>query len=100
MDADGLDFWTINNGYVLRHHKTLRTKLFTVTEEGPEKCPIPMKWMDVLRHTTTTLPDRKTRFTGEYWVAEGDRDLEESWAGHTRFSIISLLPKFGFTYVD
>ena len=56
--------------------------------------------MDVLRHTTTTLPDRKTRFIEDYWVTDGDTDLEESWTGHTRFNIINPLPKFGFTYVD
>ena len=54
MPTSTTDFWTCNEDYITRHHQTQRTKLFIPTEEN---CPIPLKWLDVSRVTSTNLDE-------------------------------------------
>ena len=52
------DFWTVNEHFITRHHRRPRTDLFVPTEED---CPIPLKWIDVMRFTHTSLPEFKLK---------------------------------------
>ena len=52
-EPECLDTWTTNNDVLIRHHLTPRQKLFIPTVED---CPIPLKFLDVMRTTETDLP--------------------------------------------
>ena len=48
----GGDYWTVRGETLIRHHVTPRTKIFTPTEVT---CPMPPKFLDVMRSTRTDL---------------------------------------------
>ena len=54
------DYWTINAGFITRHHVQPRTQLFTPTETN---CPIPLRYIDCPRLTETSLQDQSEKQT-------------------------------------
>ena len=62
-----------------------------------ESFPIPRRYIDVTRATSTTLDVMFERRIDDYWNIEGDRDLSVSWTGFTRFAILDEKPPDGFS---
>ncbi len=50
MPTAEADFWTCSSNVLIRHHRTPRTNRYVPTEE---ESPIPVKFIDIPRKTTT-----------------------------------------------
>ena len=70
------DFWTMSGNFIFRHHVEPRVKLYSPREES---FPIPLRYIDVTRATSTTLDVMLERRMDDYWNIEGNRDLSDSW---------------------
>ena len=81
----GEDFWTVNSSFITRHHKRPRFEKYVPTERDS---PIPLKWLDVMRFTSTSLPEAGMRSIDDYWLEDRDESLDMEWTGHTRFLIL------------
>ena len=57
-----------------------------------ESFPIPLRYIDVTRATSTTLDVMLERRIDDYWNVDGNRDLSDSWTGFTRFTILDEKP--------
>ena len=88
------DFWSISGNHIYRHHVEPRVKLFVPREES---FPIPLRYIDVTRATSTTLDVMLERRIDDYWNIEGNRDISDSWTGFTRFTILDEKPPDGYT---
>ena len=91
------DYWTLNKSVLIRHHVEPRTKLFTLKEAQP---PIPPRFIDVVRYTTTDLDAACESFIQDIWVEESDRELSDSWVGTTSFDLIQLQPPRGYHWAQ
>ena len=80
------DFWSISGNYSYRHHVEPRVKLYVPRDEP---FPIPLRYIDVTRATSTTLDVMLGRRTDDYWNIEGDRD---------QFTILDEKPPEGNTW--
>ena len=60
--------------------------------------PIPLKYIDVVRRTNTTLDVLLESRTDDYWNVDGDRMLSEPWTCFTQFTIWSEKPPDGYTW--
>ena len=96
LPAKQLDFWTCNADYLIRHHVEPRTELFVPTDANS---PIPLKYLDILRCTITSLPDLKESEIEDYWTdpAKANLKLSSSWTGRTKISILRPAPPDGWT---
>ena len=65
-----------------------------------ESLPIPPRYIDVTRATSTTLDVMLERRIDDYWNIEGDRDLAGSWTGFTRFTMLEEKPPDGYTWSE
>ena len=107
MPTAEADFWTCNSNVLIRHHRTPRTKLYVPTEE---ESPIPVKFIDIPRKTTTDSEHLQESEFHDIWIgAESgngffdklgkvDRSLSTSWTGRTTFTLLKKTPKQGFSY--
>ena len=84
------DFRSISENYTHRHHVEPRVKLF-VAREG--SFPIPLRYIDVTRATSTTLDVTLERRKDDYWNIDGARDLSDAWTRFTRFTFTFLKEK-------
>ena len=75
------DVGSISGNFIYRHHVEPRVKLYMPREES---FPIPLRYIDVTRATSTTLDVMLERRIDDYWNIEGNRDLSDSWTGRTR----------------
>ena len=53
-----------------------------------ESFPIPLKYTDITRNTSTSLDGLLEKHIDDYWNVDGDRELSETWTGFTRFTIL------------
>ena len=60
--------------------------------------PIPLRYIDVTKATRTILDVMLKSRIDDYWNAEGDRDLSDSWTGFTRFTIMNEKAPDGCTW--
>ena len=80
--------------------------LFTVVTLNPESnctCreasfPIPLKYIDVTRATRTSLDIMLEKNIDDFCNVDGDRELSDSWARFTRFTILIETPPEGYTW--
>ena len=84
------DFWTVNSSFITRHYKRPRFEKSVPTEGD---CPMPLKWLDVVRFTSTSLPEAGMRSIDDYWLEDGDESLDMEWTGSTGFSVLKLQAK-------
>ena len=70
-----------------RHHVEPRVKKLCVSEE--ESFPIPLRNIDEVRKTITTLGELLESRINDYWNADGDRNL-------TQFTIFNEKPPDGY----
>ena len=86
------DFGSISGNYIYRHHVEPRVKLYMPRKES---CPIPLRFIDVTRATSTTMDVMFERRTDDYWNIEGPSD---SWTGFTRFTLLEEKPPDEYTW--
>ena len=91
------------------HHNQPRTKLFQPTEEN---CPIPLKYIDVMRTTETNLEDKSLSKIEDFWGSADtasspkrggkpfNAELSEPWTGKTTFELLRPLPPSGYSYIE
>ena len=91
------DFWTVNSSFITRHHRRPRFEKYVPTEED---CPIPLKWLDVMRFTATSIPEKGMRSIDDYWIADGNEELAFEWTGSTRFPILKPQAKQFYKWVE
>ena len=69
-------------------------------------CPIPLKYVDVMRVTQTNLDSpSESRIEDIWWPTPGDiyevqRDLSSPWTGKTTFDLIRPVPPKGYEWVE
>ena len=76
------DFWSMSGNFMNRHHVEPRVQHYSPREES---FPIPLRYIDVSRTTTTNLDVVQERCIDDYWNINGSRDLSYSW---TRFHTV------------
>ena len=60
-----------------------------------ESFPIPLKYMDVVRHTQTNLDIQQEHNIDNYWNVDSERPLSGSWFGSTRCTVLKNTPPEG-----
>ena len=60
-----------------------RVQLYVPNEES---FPTPLRYIDVVRRTNTTLDVLQESRTDDYWSVDGDRNPSEPWTGFTLFT--------------
>ena len=61
-----------------------------VLKEG--SVPIPLRYIDVVRRTNTTLDVLLGSRLDDFWNIDGDRNLSEPWTLFTQFTMLSEKP--------
>ena len=89
------DFWSISGNYIYRHHVEPRVNLYVPREDS---LPIPLRYIEVTRVTSTTLDVMLERRIDDHWNIEGDRELSDSWTGFTRFTLLEEKSPNGCTW--
>ena len=90
------DFWTLTEHQLVRHHRTSRNTTFVPT---PENCPIPLRYLDVMRMTSTDLDPTDERLFEDEWPTIRERELSDYWTGKTIFFLLKPKPPRGYTWV-
>ena len=86
VPSETKDFWRCTNEVITIHHRTPRTKMFVPTDDN---MPIKLKYVDILRRTTTSIKDFKFKEIRDFWTTPGsDIELEEPWTGYTTFELL------------
>ena len=67
-----VDFGTCNSNVLTRHHRVPRTKLYVPSDEA---CPYPLKWLDIFRHTETSLDHLREHDIKDYWNVDKAKPL-------------------------
>ena len=88
-------FWSISVDSVYRHHVEPRVKLYMPKEES---FPIPVKYIDVTRTTSTSLDVLLVKQIDDDWNVDGERELSDAWTGFTRFILLNEKPPDGYTW--
>ena len=88
------DFWSFSGNFIYRHHVEPKVKLYVPREAS---FPVPLKYIDVTRATSTSLDVMLEKNIDDYWNVDGDRELS-MWTGFTRFAIWSEKPPNGYTW--
>ena len=84
------------SGNVIFHHLVEpRVKRYSPREES---FPIPLKYIDVSRTTSTNLDVKQERRIDDCWNIDGSRDLPDSWTGFTQFTLLEEKPPHGYMW--
>ena len=89
------DFWSIPGDFICRHHVEPRVKPYRPREVS---FLIPLKYVDVTRVTHTTLDVLQESHIDDDWNIDGSRDLSDSWACFTQFSLLKEKPPEGYMW--
>ena len=69
--------------YICRHHLEPRVKLYVPKKES---FPTPLRYIDVVRRTNTTLDVLLERHIDSHWDVDGDWSQWEPWTVFTHFT--------------
>ena len=74
---------------LIRVHNTLRKRLFTPNEDQNDPCPIPVKFLDIMRRTDTSNSSISESNIDDYWTSResAKRELTDEWTGRTMFYV-------------
>ena len=73
----------ISGRLICRHHVQERQHFYVPQESS---LPIPLKYVDVVRRTNTTLDVLREHRIDDRWNVDGDRKLSGLWTGFTHFT--------------
>ena len=82
MDSVVKDFWSVSDDCLIIHHVKERETLYVPDEAS---CPIPLKYLDVMRRTHTGLESAEESKIEDYWWDAGAKRLSAPWIGKTVF---------------
>ena len=90
------DYWTIQGDMLIRHHVRERTQLYQPSEL--DGCPIPLKYLDVMREIKTNSDVADEALIRDIWDPKvtDERTLFQPWTGVTRFDILREKPPKGY----
>ena len=93
------DFWTFQGETLTRHHRQPRDTMF---DPRKSPCPVPLKFLDVMRHTNTDCDLLRDRNIEDYWTNSDNnkRHFDQFWTGSTRFELIRPEPPEGKRWVQ
>lgn len=92
------DFWTLNQDVLIRHHRQPRLRLF---DPGSIECPVPLKYLGIMRATITDLEDAVRRKIEDYWYPSPQvKKLSDDWTGKTVFTILRPTPPPGHKWIE
>lgn len=82
-----------------RHINQPRRALFSSTESSDD-CPMPFKYVDAWRQTSTNLDQEYENSILDVWVGnETDNEqLSEPWVGTVKFFLVEKRPKKGYMW--
>ena len=89
------DLWSIERNYIYRRHVEPRDKLHVPKEES---FPLPLRKIDVVKRTNTTLDVLQESRIDDYWNIDGDRNISEPGIGFTQCTILNEKPPDGKTW--
>ena len=84
--ASNIDFWSITEDVLIRHHRIPRLSQFTLNEEGLE-VPIPIRYVDVTRSIETSIDNPLESRMHDVWT-KNQKVLSEHWTGRTLFDLL------------
>ena len=81
------DYWLLTRHVLIRVHNTPRRTLCTPNENPDDLSPIPVRFIDIMRRTSTTCTSKAESIIEDHWVEEDDahRELSDEWIGQTMF---------------
>ena len=81
------DYWLLTRHVLIRVHNTPRRKLATPNEDPNDPSPIPIRFNDIMRRTSTSSASKAEAIIEDHWVDEDDahRELTDDWIGQTMF---------------
>ena len=80
------DSWSIEGKYIHRHHVEPGVQL---TVPRKKSFPIPLRYIDLIRRTHTTLDVLQERCIDDDWNVDGGRELSEPWTDFTQFTMLN-----------
>ena len=89
------DLWSIQGGFIHRHHTEPRVELNVPKEET---FPISLKYFDVTRSTRTDLDVMQVKKIDDYWNVDSSKHLSDSWRGFTTFTPLKEKPPKGYMW--
>ena len=78
-DPESVDGWKITQDLLIRFHRAPRTKMFSLDEST---CPVPLKYVDVVRTTVTNLEDESESRIEDIWCGTDENvasPLSQAW---------------------
>ena len=84
-EARNNDFCRSKGIFFTRHHVEPRVQVYV---SKAESFPIPLRYIDVIRRTHTTLDVLQESHLDDFWNIDVDRNLSEPWTGFTQFTIL------------
>ena len=66
---------------------------------SPEDCPLPLKYIDIFRHTQTDLSSSSEADIIDHYT-DGPIELSDSWVGTTKFHLLRPQPEPGWEWVE
>ena len=87
------DTWRITRDLLIITHNKPRTQLFHSTDAN---CPIPIKYIDIMRTTETDLEEKALNRVEVFWVTD-EKELPDSWTGRTTIELLRPLPPVGYS---
>ena len=92
----GLISGPFQKNFNYRHHVDSRVKLYVSRKES---FPIPLKCIDVTRTGFTSLVVMLLKNIDDYWNADGDRELSDTWTGFTTFIMLDEKSWDGYAWI-
>ena len=85
----------MSGNYLYRHHVEPRVKLYVPRERT---FPIPLKYIDVTRATSTSLDVMLEKNVDDNWNVDGDRELSDTWTSFIKFTFSDEKPPDGYAW--
>ena len=79
------DLWSTQGDFIYRHRNEPRVYLYVSKEEA---FPIPLKYIDVARSTSTDLDVMQGKRVDDYWNVDSNRRQSGSWRGFTKLTLM------------
>ena len=88
------DFWSMSGNFIFHHHVEPRVKL----SPREESFPVPLKYIDDSRTTSTNLDVKQERRNDDFWNIDGSRGVSDSWTSFTLSTPLEEIPPDGYMW--
>lgn len=94
------EFWWITRDVLIRFHNKPRRTLCTPNEDPDDPSPIPLRFIDIMRRTTTSCASKAEAIIEDFRVGYADehRELSDEWVGQTMFYLRRPAAKKGYEW--